>query len=160
MRKDSQLGEFLIKISRNSWCALSHSQDFGNHIVLLPTTAPSFPGRGDRQLGVQVQVTHADSLKPGQGSVPGAGLQALPTLLFETDHLHLLAALLHQILESFGKTGLGFVDGRMAILVGDSHQGASIQKVLADHVVAPEAGVVQRGVSMLVNGVHVTSFLY
>lgn len=57
--------------------------------------------------------------------------------------------------EPLGHGSLALVVGALVILVLDGDERAPLDQVLSDVVIVPEAGVVKRGVTVLVHKVHV-----
>lgn len=57
--------------------------------------------------------------------------------------------------ELFGHGTSTLVKGDIPILVGDRDGGPVMHQVLGNLCIAPEAGVVQRRVAMLINEVHI-----
>lgn len=69
MREYAQLGELLVEVSRDSRAALAQRQHLDDDVVVLPSSTPSLATRSAGQVSVQRQISHVDSLVPGQGGI-------------------------------------------------------------------------------------------
>ena len=104
---------------------------------------------------MKVQLVDVDPLVPGEGGVPAPCLEAEPGLVLVLSWLHVLPSLQGPLVQSTGHHVPALVQGRLLVLVLDGHQGPGVHQVLGDVCVAPEAGVVERSVAVLVDEVDV-----
>ena len=104
---------------------------------------------------MKVQLVDVDPLVAGESGVPAPGLEAEPGLVLVLSRLHVLPGLQGPLVQSPRHHVTALVQGRLLVLVLDGHQGPGVHQVLGDVCVAPEAGVVERSVAVLVDEVDV-----
>ena len=79
----------------------------------------------------------------------------MPCSHWSVPHPHVLARLAGPRPQPLGRPAAALVQGRLLVLVLDGDQRPRVDQLLGDVCVAPEAGVVQRRVAVLVHEVHV-----
>ena len=125
---------------------------------------------------VKVELVDVDPLVSGQRCVSAAGLEPQPGLVLVLPGLHVLASLEGHLVEPAAHHVPALVQGRLLVFVLQgkskiSHaydliimflsphlncdQSSGPDEVLGNVGVAPEAGVVEGGVTVLVNKVHI-----
>ena len=105
--------------------------------------------------GVKVEFVDVDPLVSGQRGVSAAGLEAEPGLVLVLPGLHVLPGLQSHLVQPAAHHVAALVQGRLLVLVLYGHQGPGVYQVLGNVDVAPEAGVVEGSVPVLVDKVDV-----
>ena len=110
---------------------------------------------------------------PGEGGVPAPGLEAEPALVLVLPDPHVLPRLAGPLPQPLAQGRPALVQGRLLVFVLrdksvmiihnrlsvsphlNCNQSPGTDEVLGDVSVAPEAGVVEGGVTVLINKVHI-----
>ena len=171
MREDTELGILLVEVPGDPGGALPQSQDLGCDLISLPLPAPRLSTGSEilrcqlvslstrilrgGDLGVKVELIDVDPLVSGESGVPAPGLEAQPGLVLVLPRLHVLPGLHGSVVQPAGHHVAALVQGRLLVLVLHGHHGPGVHQVLGDVCVAPEAGVVEGSITVLVDKVDV-----
>ena len=84
-----------------------------------------------------------------------ASRDKIPCSHWSVPHPHVLARLAGPRPQPLGRPAAALVQGRLLVLVLHGHHGPGVHQVLGDVCVAPEAGVVEGSITVLVDKVDV-----